>query len=125
MSIWQALTDPTLHAQWWVAGDVRTQQGHHFILDMGPWGVQHCEVTAIETERLYAFTFAIGTLDTTITWYLEPEAQGNKTQLTLEHKGFNLDNPQGMVAFEGMSKGWPSVLARLEALLSSAEVIRK
>jgi len=117
--IWKALTDPTLHAQWWAAGDIRAQQGHRFTLDMGAWGLQPCEVIAVEPEHVFAFSFAIGTLDTTITWRLTPETKSNGTRVSLEHNGFNVDTPQGMAAYEGMRKGWPAVLERLKTVVAS------
>ncbi|HEX8811131.1 MAG TPA: SRPBCC domain-containing protein, partial [Terracidiphilus sp.] len=59
--------------------------------------------------------FAPGTLNTTITWRLEPENGG--TQLYLEHSGFDLDSPMAKMAFEGMGSGWPSVLQRIETAI--------
>lgn len=58
-----------------------------------------------------------GTLNTTITWRLAPEGHG--TRLTLEHKGFDLNAPMGQAAYEGMGRGWPSVLERLEGVLAA------
>jgi uncharacterized protein YndB with AHSA1/START domain len=116
--VWEALTDPTLHAKWWAAGDVRPVVGHHFTLDMGPWGQQPCEVLAVEPERLLAYSFAPGTLNTTLTWRLEPEGDG--TRLWLEHRGFDLDSPLGKTAFQGMEAGWPNVLARIAPALSAS-----
>jgi uncharacterized protein YndB with AHSA1/START domain len=115
--VWQALTDPGLHAQWWAAGDIKPIVGHRFSLDMGAWGFQPCEVLEVETERLFRYSFAPGTLDTTITWRLEPEGTG--TRLFLEHSGFDLDSPMGKSAFSGMAEGWPKVLARLPGVLDS------
>jgi uncharacterized protein YndB with AHSA1/START domain len=115
--VWEALTDPSLPARWWAAGDVRPVVGHRFDLDMGPWGKQPCEVLQAEHERLLKYRFATGTLDTTITWELIPEDGG--TRLRLTHEGFNLDSPLGRKALEGMKPGWPKVLARLEALLEN------
>ena len=46
--VWQALTDPGLHAKWWAAGDVKAVVGHRFSLDMGTWGQQACEVIAVD-----------------------------------------------------------------------------
>lgn len=109
--VWQALTDPELHAKWWAAGDVRPVVGHRFTLDMGPWGEQPCQVLAVEPERLLQYTFSPDTLDTTITWRLEPEGSG--TRIFLEHAGFDLDSPVGRAAYDGMGNGWPDVLARL------------
>jgi uncharacterized protein YndB with AHSA1/START domain len=114
--VWAALTDPALHARWWAAGDVRPVVGHRFTLDMGSWGQQPCEVLAVEPERLLSYSFAPGTLDSTITWRLEPEGEG--TRLFLEHAGFDLESPLGRQAFEGMGRGWPGVLGRIGRALA-------
>jgi uncharacterized protein YndB with AHSA1/START domain len=116
--VWQALTDPAIHAKWWAAGDVKPIVGHRFTLDMGPWGKQPCQVIAVEHERLLSYSFAHGTLDTTITWRLEPENSG--TRLSFEQSGFDLDSPMGKTAFEGMGKGWPKILERIAPALGSA-----
>lgn len=113
--VWKALTDPGLHARWWVPGDIKPIVGHLFTLDMGNWGVQPCQVTAVEPERLLAYRFAEGSLDTTITWRLEPEGEG--TRLLLDHTGFDLESPMGKHAYHGMSEGWPHVLGRIDAVL--------
>lgn len=114
-AVWRALTDPTLHARWWAAGDVRPVVGHRFDLDMGQWGRQPCEVIEVIPERLLRYRFATGALDTIITWRLVPEGGGTRLQLT--HEGFDLDSPMGRKAFEGMKPGWPAVLERLGLLL--------
>lgn len=90
---------------------MRPVAGHRFTLDMGPWGHQPCEVLAVEPERLLRYGFAPGTLDTTVTWRLEPEGSG--TRLFLEHTGFDLDSPLGRRAFDGMGSGWPAVPERI------------
>ncbi|MEV7568001.1 SRPBCC family protein [Streptomyces tanashiensis] len=114
-AVWKALTDPDLHARWWAAGDIKPVVGHRFTLDMGGFGRQPCQVTDVDHERLLAYRFAQGSLDTTITWTLRPENDG--TLLTLVHAGFDLDSPMGRQAREGMGKGWPHVLDRLAILL--------
>jgi uncharacterized protein YndB with AHSA1/START domain len=114
--VWAALTDPAIHAKWWAAGDVRAVVGHRFTLDMGQWGIQSCEVLAVEPDRLLSYSFAPGTLDTTITWKLAPEGDG--TRLSLEHRGFDLESPLGKAAFQGMGNGWPAVIDRLESVLA-------
>jgi uncharacterized protein YndB with AHSA1/START domain len=116
--VWRAVTDPVIHARWWAAGDIKPVVGHHFTLDMGQWGEQPCEVIAVEPERLLSYTFAPDTLNTTITFCLEPEKSG--TRLAFEQAGFDLDSPMGKMAFEGMGKGWPGVLARIEPALNAA-----
>lgn len=110
--VWAALTTPAALARWWAAGDVRPVPGHRFTLDMGPWGRQPCEVIAVKPERRFAIAFAQRTLDTTITWRLEPAPGG--TRVCFEHAGFDLDAPQARIAYDGMKRGWPSVLARIE-----------
>ncbi|MEV7024686.1 SRPBCC domain-containing protein [Kitasatospora sp. NPDC093558] len=114
--VWEALTDPELHARWWAAGDVKAVVGHRFTLDMGPFGQQPCEVVAVEPERLLSYSFAAGTLDTTVTWRLVPEGRG--TRLLLEHAGFDLDTPMGRQAHQGMGQGWPGVLRRIAPALA-------
>lgn len=116
--VWRALTESAIVAKWWAAGDVRAVVGHRFTLDMGPWGQQSCEVIAVEHERLLSYSFAPGTLDTTITWRLEPEQSG--TRLYLEHSGFDLDSPLGKTAFEGMGRGWPGILDRIGTAIDTA-----
>ncbi len=115
-SVWAALTDPELHAQWFAAGDVRPVLGHRFDLDLGEkFGKQTCEVIAVEAEALFAYTFAPTTINTIISWRLKPEGQG--TRLYLEHSGFDLDSQLGQIAFYGMKEGWPFVLERIEGIL--------
>ena len=117
-AVWQALTDPALHARWWAAGDVRPVVGHRFDLDMGKWGKQPCEVVEVEPERLLKYRLATGTLDTTITWRLTPEANG--TRLTLVHEGFDVDSAMGRQALDGMKDGWPHLLARMDKVLAES-----
>lgn len=117
-AVWKALTDPDLHARWWAAGDIKPVTGHRFTLDMGNFGSQPCEVIEVDDQRLLAYRFAEGSLDTTITWTLHPEGQG--TRLVLTHADFDLDSPMGRQAYAGMGKGWPHILNRLESLLGEA-----
>lgn len=114
-AVWQALTDPELHARWWAPGNIQPVVGHTFELDMGPWGKQACEVIAVEPERLLRYRFGKGALDTMITFELIPEGSGTRLRLTQE--GFDLASPLGRSALEGMKSGWPGVLARLGSLL--------
>lgn len=117
--VWQALTDPALIAQWWAAGDVRPIVGHRFTLDMGKWGLQPCEVLAVESQRLLSYSFAPGTLDTVVTWKLQPERSG--TLLSFEHRGFDLDSPLGRQALDGMGAGWPGVIRRISTVLAGQQ----
>ena len=115
--VWSALTDPALHARWFVPGDVAPIVGHTFTLDMGPWGQQPCEVLAVEPEQMIRYSFAGPSLDTIITWRLEPE--GNGTRLFLEHAGFDLDSAMGKAAFDNMGHGWPEILLGIEPTIGA------
>jgi len=110
-AVWRALTEPELLARWWAEGDIKPVVGHRFTLDMGKWGHQPCEVLEVEPEKLLRYTFAEGSLDTTITWRLEPEGAG--TRLFLEHAGFE----PGSEALTGMGNGWPGLLRVIERAL--------
>jgi uncharacterized protein YndB with AHSA1/START domain len=57
-------------------------------------------------------TFAEGSLDTTITWRLEPEGTG--TRLFLVHDGFEPESE----ALTGMGRGWPGLISRIERVLA-------
>ncbi len=114
--IWHRLTDPAQMARWWAPGDVRAEHGHRFDLDMGPWGKQACEVTAVEPERVFQYRFAVGRLDTVVTWRIEAESGTEASagaHVWLSHDGFDLETAGGRAAFEGMKAGWPGVLGRL------------
>ncbi|WP_284974265.1 SRPBCC domain-containing protein [Arthrobacter sp. efr-133-TYG-104] len=114
-SVWAALTTPQLLARWWTPGDIAPVVGHRFTLDMGGWGVQQCEVLAVELGTSISFAFAEGVLDTTITWTLETVDGG--TTLHFEHAGFRLDTPMGQQALHGMGNGWPGLIARIDQVL--------
>ena len=118
-AVWRALTEPELLARWWVPSDIAPVLGHRFTLDMGSWGIQPCRVTAVDPERLLAYTFAEGSLDTVITWRLEPEGKG--TRLFLQHSGFDVESPLGRQAYEGMGRGWPSLQRRIDRALAGAD----
>jgi uncharacterized protein YndB with AHSA1/START domain len=117
--VWAALTQPALMSLWWAPGDVQPVVGHRFTLDMGSWGQQACQVMTVDPHRLFRYTFALGQLDTTISWQLAPEGAG--THVAFEQSGFDLQSEMGRTAFEGMGAGWPRVLQRLQQLLAAAK----
>ncbi|RAD62768.1 SRPBCC domain-containing protein, partial [Burkholderia multivorans] len=84
--------------------------------EMGGFGQQTWTVTQVESEILFAHTFAEGSLDSTLTWTLHPEGTG--TRLHLAHSGLDVDTPMGRQAFTGMGAGWPRVLANMESALT-------
>jgi uncharacterized protein YndB with AHSA1/START domain len=121
--VWEALTDPVLLARWWAPGDIKPVLGHRFVLDMGEYGKQPCEVVDVDPGKLLAYTFSDGTLNTTITWRLA--AEGDGTRLFLEQAGFDLESPVSHQAYTGMGSGWPHVLARIEGILDDMILARR
>ena len=116
--VWRSLTEPERLAKWWAAGDIAPVVGHRFTLDMGAWGIVPCTVTEVEPERRLSYTFGEDTMGWTLTWRLVAEGVG--TRLFLEHKGFELEDPQQATAYRNMSKGWAgAVLPRLARELES------
>ncbi|MEU4530260.1 metalloregulator ArsR/SmtB family transcription factor [Micromonospora ureilytica] len=99
--VWRSLTEPELFARWWVPGDIAAVVGHRFHLQMPGWGAVACEVTEVEPERRFVYTF---NENWTLTWRLVPE--GNGTRLFLDHSGFDLDDPRARDAFARMGPGW-------------------
>jgi uncharacterized protein YndB with AHSA1/START domain len=120
--VWKALTDPVLLAKWLMPNDFRAVVGHRFTFltdprpNVGFDGVVHCEVLAVEPERLLRISWRGGTLDTTVTWTLAPEGRG--TRLFLEHDGFDPDDPTQQFSRRIMDGGWRSkVMAAFRAAL--------
>ncbi len=115
--VWDALTDPDQISRWLMKNDFRPRVGHHFAFDTGGWGSTQCEVTALEPQRVLAYSWQNPPPDTVVTWRLE--AEGDGTRLHLEHAGFDLDDARQRVAFDGMRDGWIKMMSqRIPALLA-------
>jgi uncharacterized protein YndB with AHSA1/START domain len=123
--VWRALTDPELLGRWLMPNDFAPVIGHRFTFRTTPIpegqfdGIVHCEVLALEPEKLLRISWRGGAdLDTTVTWTLVPEGRG--TRLFLEHDGFDPDNPMHQMARRAMGGGWSSKIMRaLETCLAS------
>ncbi|AHF14737.1 SRPBCC family protein [Niabella soli] len=59
--VWQALTHPGLLGSWFMKNDIKPEPGHSFTFRMAPqrgWdGITHCEVIAVEPQKLIAYTY--------------------------------------------------------------------
>jgi uncharacterized protein YndB with AHSA1/START domain len=122
--VWKALTDPVMLAKWLMPNDFQPVVGHRFTFRTDPRpnagfdGVVHCQVLVAEPERLLRFTWRGGSLDTTVTWTLEPEGRG--TRLFLEHDGFDPDDPIHQRTRRILGNGWRSnVMAALRTALAN------
>jgi uncharacterized protein YndB with AHSA1/START domain len=122
--VWRALTDPDRLARWLMPNDFAPVVGHRFTFRTDPRpgfdGIVHCEVLAMEAERLLRWAWRGATLDTTVTWRLHPEGRG--TRLFLNHDGFDPDDPLHQRALTIMGGGWRSHIMRaLEAELAAPD----
>lgn len=128
--VWRALTDPELMARWLMPNDFRPVVGHRFTFRTSPMpavrfgGVCHCEVLAVEPERLLRISWVDpgeeNGLDSVVTWRLEPEGRG--TRLFLEHDGFDPDNPVQQLSRRIMGDtGWRGTARRIEKVLSTLD----
>lgn len=73
--VWRLLTEPELHARWWVPGDIAAIVGHRFHLQMPGWGAVACEVLDVEPEQRLVYTF---NTEWTLTWRLVAEGSGTR-----------------------------------------------
>ena len=115
VKVWRVLTEPELHARWWVPGDIAAIVGHRFHLQMPVWGAVACEVLEVEPEQRLVYTF---NGEWTLAWRLV--AEGTGTRLFLDHSGFDLADERARDAFGRMGPGWrDQILPGLAALAAS------
>ena len=120
--VWRAITEPDLIAKWLMPNDFKLEVGHTFTFQGFPipaagfGGTGHSEVLDFEPEKMLRIAWRAApadpsTLDSTVTFTLEPEGTG--TRLFLVHDGFNPDDSYQAASHRFMSGGWPGVLAKV------------
>jgi uncharacterized protein YndB with AHSA1/START domain len=108
--VWAALTSSEAMSRWLMPNDFQPVLGHRFTFRRPPIpqinydGITHCEVIELEAEKVLAFTFKGGPLDTLVRFRLQAEGAG--TRVFLEHSGFDVADPKQRFAFDNMSGGW-------------------
>jgi uncharacterized protein YndB with AHSA1/START domain len=128
-TVWRALTEPDLIARWLMPNDFRLEAGHKFtfqgfpIPPAGFGGTGHSEVLEFEPEKMLRIAWRaapddLSTLDSTVTFTLEPEGSG--TRLFLVHEGFDAGDPYQAAAQRIMSGGWAGALAKISAAATPA-----
>jgi len=105
-TVWRALTDSEVLAEWLMPNDFQGRVGHKFQFRTKPGpgfdGIVDCEVIElVEPERL-AFTWKGGGLNTVVTFTLTPDANG--TRLELEHTGF--EGVRAVLVSFILGRGW-------------------
>lgn len=127
--VWRALTEPELIAQWLMPNDFKLELGHKFTFQAFPipaagfGGTGHSEVLEFEPEKLLRIAWRAApedrsSLDSTVTFALEPEGQG--TRLFLTHDGFDPDDPHQAASRRFLGSGWPGVLGGIADVLEHA-----
>ena len=116
--VWRALTDPALLTEWLLpVTGLKLDPGAAFTFNAPPqpgWdGLVNCRLLEIEAQRKLSYTWAVGAMDTVVTFTLTPTPAG--TRLSLVQSGFREDQKQN---FGGARYGWRLMGGRLEELLA-------
>jgi len=120
--VWDALVDPGQVSQWLGAIGFAPQVGHqfHFQADpQGGWdGVTRSEVMEITPPHTLSFTwFVPGTPITRVTFSLRD--LNDKTEVTLEHTGWDQFPPEVGPIRDGLDIGWSQgVLPNLQNMFA-------
>jgi uncharacterized protein YndB with AHSA1/START domain len=108
--VWRALTDRRALSEWLMENDFEPRTGHKFTFRTKPApgfdGVVHCQVITLDEPRCLSYTWRGGPINTTVTWKLEPTANG--TRLRLAHTGFT--GLRGMMLAKLLGGGWNKML---------------
>ena len=128
-TIWKALTDGALMKRWMMEPTgFAAVVGNRFTYQTKPageWdGTIRCEVLEVIPTERFSYAWRGGDeanvgygsmLDTVVTWTLSKAGTG--TRLRLVHAGFV--TPKNDTAFQNMSTGWKTVLAKLDKAITN------
>lgn len=117
-TVWRALTDPDLLAQWLlpvVDLDLTPGAAFTFMAEPQPgWdGVVQCRLLDIDPLRRLRYAWVVGDIDTVVTFTLAPTAEG--TGLSIVQSGFRLDQKKNL---GGARYGWAKMTEALVGLLA-------
>lgn len=120
--VWSALTSSEALAAWLMPNDFAPAVGHGFTFRTRPApgfdGIVRCQVLELEPPRRMVWSWAGGTIDTTVTWTLEETADGG-TRLRMHQVGFHGLGAQ--LTRRILAGGYPRILGqRLPAYLDRA-----
>jgi uncharacterized protein YndB with AHSA1/START domain len=124
--LWQALTSSEFSRRYWFNTELKTDWkiGSPFALVMNGTARDIGEVLEFDPPRRLSYTFQHVLDDelrkegpTKVVFVLEP--YGKLVKLTLTHEGF----AEGSKLLDGISKGWPAILASLKSLLETGHAL--
>jgi uncharacterized protein YndB with AHSA1/START domain/DNA-binding transcriptional ArsR family regulator len=138
--LWQALTEPSFTQRYWglsLESDWAAGSAYTVTLDRGGVRIAHPEQVVLESEpyRRLSYTWHTFTPEwaqaygfseefqaslaaeprSKVTFEIEPA--GPMVKLTVLHDGFE----PGSAVLDGISQGWPAILASLKTLLETGE----
>jgi uncharacterized protein YndB with AHSA1/START domain len=116
--VWRALVDPELLADWLLpVVDFKLDPGAAFTFTAPPqpgWdGIVKCRLLEIEAQEKLSYAWAVGDMDTVVTFTLAPTASG--TRLSVDQSGLRPDQKKN---FGGARYGWKMMGERLLDLLA-------
>jgi uncharacterized protein YndB with AHSA1/START domain len=129
--LWQELTTPEFSRQYWWGREVKSdfEVGSPIQLfydDGGALDIEG-EILAADPPRLLSYTFTDpadrdrGDEPSRVTFAIEPaEDFVGVVKLTVTHDEFAPGSP----TYEGVSNGWPDILANLKTVLETGEPLR-
>jgi uncharacterized protein YndB with AHSA1/START domain len=124
--LWEALTSSEFSRRYWFGTELRSsfKVGGSFALVMDGKVTDTGEILEADRPRRLSYTFRHELDDemrkegaTKVVFTLEPH--GELVKLTLTHEGFAKDSR----LLDGVSKGWPAILASLKSLLESGDAL--
>ena len=124
--LWEALTSSEFSRRYWFGTELRSsfRSGSPLALVMDGKVTDSGEVIEADRPRRLSYTFKHELDDemrkdgaTKVVFTLEPH--GELVKLTLTHEGFAKDSK----LLDGISKGWPAILASLKSLLESGDAL--
>jgi uncharacterized protein YndB with AHSA1/START domain len=117
--VWAAVATSEGIAAWFMPNDFQPVEGHEFHLEAGPFGQSPCKVTVIDPPSRLSFKWG---KDWTLTFELVE--QGDRTEFTLIHGGWDVDKVtefgQAHELVRGrMSEGWGGLAKSLRAYVEA------
>jgi uncharacterized protein YndB with AHSA1/START domain len=117
--VWAAVSTSEGIAAWFMPNDFQAVEGYEFHLEAGPFGKSPCKVTEITPPNRLSFEWG---KDWTLTFELEE--QGDQTEITLIHGGWDVDKVTEFgethaLVRERMSQGWSGLVQRLAAYVGT------